>query len=60
MQLNHTPDGQWLTAKQPLTCQRCAGTIPKRRRYFATVASIFCAWCAGEVWGVTPRQKEKQ
>lgn len=58
MTVQHTP-GQWLSAKQKLICVRCTETIAQRRRYFATTTACYCAWCAGEVWGITSHQKRK-
>lgn len=58
--MQYRPTGQWLSAKTALVCTRCADPIFKRRRYFATPSNVYCAWCAHDVWGVTPRQKADQ
>lgn len=56
--INETPPGHWRTARQNLTCRRCACDLLQRRKYYATPSNCYCAWCANEVWGVTmPRKK---
>lgn len=49
----------WAIARELRTCSRCQDPIPKRCKYYVySLSSSFCRWCAGEVWGITPRQKE--
>jgi HNH endonuclease len=45
-------DHKWRASRGEVVCKRCADTIPPRRRYFYTGLNSYCAWCAGEIWGV--------